>query len=586
MDELYDVIIIGGGPSGLSAAHELAEKKLKVCVLEASPFLGGKPISAFTYPYKPPKKDIDEEKLQEYLSSKIEEDRTLKNKLPVEHGFRVYPENYYNLLSIMRRIPTENGRNVSNNLTNAIYLAPYSAPIIPNKNLWHKFLSKMEKILFGLGLYIPYILCYKRSLKYDEIPISDLFKLSNRSPELQSLIYCLTDSLSSGMINQASSLAVVNILMNYYYAPGRTGFRTFDRPTHLAWLQPWEKYLRQLGVTFELNTRVVSINLENTDDPDNLKISEVIALHNGEQKKFKAKYVICAIPADALKHLLNNNYELLRYDGRLVNIYRIMTLPATGVQLFYEKPLKGLENKLIAGSMATHPWGISYVEQNSYWTDSQKYTGPYGVVSIYVAVTNQNGRLIQKPLQKCTANEIAYEMFNEVEEEFKKRGMEIPERVGYFAHSYQNEAYPEKDGDDPVLGWHYNGTYNEDELHLCVIGMHKFRPTPETLYLNNLILCGSYTANRTYYVSTMESASESGRRAANTVLNALHMDPIQVYKIDPPGIVKFLRGFDKALYSVWLPNPLDLILTCLRYTVKSPHIHMDPTIRSYENLHW
>lgn len=586
MDEIYDVVIIGGGPSGLSAAQELTERNLKVCVLEASPFLGGKPIAALTYPYKCPKQSANKEEVDKFLKSPPSEDRTVENKLPVEHGFRVYPESYNNLLSIMRRIPTEDGRNVSDNLTNALHLAEYEAPIQNNKKWWHRILAKFEKVLFGLGLYTPYVVCYERSLKYDEIPITELFNLDERSPELQSLIVCLTDSLSSGMINKASSLAVINILMNYYYAPGRTGFRTFDRPTHLAWLQPWEKHLRGLGVTFHLNTRVVSFNLQNPDNDNELKVSEVIAIQNGEKKIFKGKYVICATPADVLQKLLSSNYEMLRYDGRLTDIYRIMTLPATGVQLFYDKPIKGLENKLLAGSMVTHPWGISYVEQNSYWTDSKKYTGRYGVVSIYVSVTNQIGRFIKKPLQKCTANEIGYEMFMEVEEEFKKRGIEIPERVGYFAHSYQNETFNSQEGDDPVVGHHFDGSYNEDLLHLCVIGMHKFRPVPETLYLNNFILCGSYTFNKTFYVSTMESAAESGRRAANTVLRAMNLQPVQIYEVDAPKMVKFLRGMDKVLYMCYLPNPLDLIQRLLRKTVKTKHIHMDPSIREFENLHW
>lgn len=585
MDAEYDVIIVGGGTSGLVAAHELTEKKLKVCVLEAAPFVGGKPISASGNPLKALKKSASQADVDKFLTSHAEENTDVTHHLPTEHGFRVYPENYYNLLSIMQRIPTEGGKNVSDYLTNAIHLADYKAEIEDNTRWHEKLLAKLEKALFGLALYTPYVLCYERSLKYDEVAITDLFELDNRSLELQALILCLTDSLSSGMMSKASSLAVINILMNYYYAPNRTGFRTFDRPTHIAWINPWEKYLRQIGVEFHLNTKVTNFNLENTNEK-NARVCEVVAVQNGEEKTFRGKYVICATPADVLQKILNQNYEMLRYDSRLLDIYKITTLPATGVQLFYEKPIKGIEKKLLAGSMVTHPWGISYVDQNSYWTKSEDYTGPYGVISIYVSVTNQRGRYIQKSLQKCITNEIAYEMFMEVENELRSRGIEIPERVGYFAHSYQNEPYLSKTDDNPVLEYHYNGTWSEDLLHLCIVGMHKWRPLPETQYLGNLVLCGSYTQNKTYYVSTMESASESGRRAANTILKALGKEPITIHEVQPPKVVKMLRKIDKFLYMFWLPNPLDLLLTLLRKTVKSKHIHMDPTIRSYENLHW
>jgi len=488
----------------------------------------------------------------------------------------------------MRRIPVEDGKDVSQYLTNALRLANYVSDFNKNRRWRHRLLAKLEKVLFGLALYTPYIVCQERSLKYDEIAISDLFEIENRSPELQTLILSLTDSLSSGMLTHASSLAVTNILMNYYYAPNRTGFRTFDRPTHIAWINPWEKYLRQLGVTFHLNTRVTNFSLTNMQDDTTkgARVNEVIAVQDGIQKTFKAKYIICATPADVLQKLLNQNYEMLRYEPRLLDIYKIITLPATGVQLYYEKPIKGLEQKLLAGSMVTHPWGISYVDQNSYWTDAEKYTGPYGVISIYVSITNQVGRYVNKPLQKCNANEIAHEMFSEVENELRLRNIEIPERVGYFAHSYQHEPYLSKTDDNPVLEHHFNGSCSEDLLHLCVVGMHKWRPFPETIYLQNMVLCGSYTRNESYYVSTMESASESGRRAASTILTSLGMQPLTIYKIEPPRVVSVLRKFDKILHSLWLPNPFDLLLSFLRRFVKSRHIHMDTTIRSYENLHW
>src|SRR5437868_913022 len=95
----YDVVIIGAGPSGLSAAHELAEQGLKVCVLEANEYIGGKPISWLSYPYKALEEGDD---WKGFCEKPLEKIATL---LPGEHAFRVYPDNYQNLISIMKRIP-------------------------------------------------------------------------------------------------------------------------------------------------------------------------------------------------------------------------------------------------------------------------------------------------------------------------------------------------------------------------------------------------------------------------------------------------------------------------------------------------
>src|SRR3954469_7936467 len=45
-DRIYDVIIIGAGAAGLSAAEELLKKKKNILILEARPRMGGR---AFTF---------------------------------------------------------------------------------------------------------------------------------------------------------------------------------------------------------------------------------------------------------------------------------------------------------------------------------------------------------------------------------------------------------------------------------------------------------------------------------------------------------------------------------------------------------
>lgn len=582
----YDVLILGAGPSGLAAAQELLEQGLSVLILEAAPFIGGKPISGFSKPYAPPKEDYSQKELEEYLLSlpHISEE---SSELPWEHAFRVYPENYYNLLSLFERIPLNEKKTIEEQLTNAIRLASYVSEPKTNQGFFAKISAKLEAMLFGLSLYTPYLVSEKRSYQFDDISIEDYFRLDHRSLELQDMILRLTDSLSSGMLSKASTLAVINILMNYFYAPNRTGFRTFNKPTVKAWLEPWESYLIKLGADIHINTKVVDFQFSGMkgDDFSNVKIDHIVAIENGEKQIFRAKRIISALPVDALLKIINHNLETLRYDPRLIDLYKITTLPATGVQLYYETPIKGIEKLLLAGTSVTHPWGVSYVDQTSYWENPTEYAQSNGVITIYTAITNQRGKTIPKTMQQCTANEIAYEMFIEVENELKKRNLSIPKRIGFSCHSYK-QTLPNTDHFSQTHKHHLLGSMDEDQLHLCMVGMYQWRPLPETTYLNNLSLAGAYTQTKTYYVSTMEAAAESGRRAANTLLSYFNKSSIKIHKINPPFWIRSLRAFDRLLFLFKLPNPFNLLRLLLRKILNTRHIHMDHSVRKHENLHW
>jgi hypothetical protein len=267
-----------------------------------------------------------------------------------------------------------------------------------------------------------------------------------------------------------------------------------------------------------------------------------------------------------------------------LNIFKISTLPATGVQLYYEKPFIAFKNQIVAGSMAKHPWGISYVDQSCYWDNPEKYCGKYGVISIYTAITNQAGKYIKKPMIKCTANEVAYEMFTEIENDFKKRGFHIPKRIGFCAHSYTDKK--EFHQNEPSILYHFADSLTQDQLHLCTLGMWQFRPQSDVFYLGNIILCGAYTQNHTFFVSTMESASESGRRGANAILLKMNLSPIKICEVPLPKHIHLFRKFDQLLYQCFLPNPLDLLLKLFRKILNTSKVHMDLSVQKHEDLHW
>ena len=84
---MYDIIIFGGGLSGLTIAHELIKKGFKILIVEKDNELGGMVRSD-----------------------------TKKNKFPSEHSWRGYAPFYKNAFQLMKEIPYHN-TNVFNNLS-------------------------------------------------------------------------------------------------------------------------------------------------------------------------------------------------------------------------------------------------------------------------------------------------------------------------------------------------------------------------------------------------------------------------------------------------------------------------------------
>ena len=83
--DIPDVVVLGAGVAGLTAAHELAEKGFSVEVYEQRSVAGGKARS-FRVP--------------------LTKAGGASPRLPAEHGFRFFPGFYRHLFDTMKQIPT------------------------------------------------------------------------------------------------------------------------------------------------------------------------------------------------------------------------------------------------------------------------------------------------------------------------------------------------------------------------------------------------------------------------------------------------------------------------------------------------
>lgn len=125
------VIVIGGGVAGLTAAHELSDRGAAVTVYERRPDWGGKARS------------------QPVAGSAV----GARKPLPGEHGFRFYPRFYRHIIDLMQRIPVGGGRSVADRLKPTTE----SAVAMVDEDTWYRFYRRAPgrplEILEALELF-------------------------------------------------------------------------------------------------------------------------------------------------------------------------------------------------------------------------------------------------------------------------------------------------------------------------------------------------------------------------------------------------------------------------------------------------
>ena len=116
-----EVIVLGGGVAGLTAAHELAERGFDVTVLERRHRGGGKARSI----------NVEPTRLGGHPYDAVHPVYTAPAWAPGEHGFRFFPGFYRHVIDTMRRTPSPRGGSVADGLqpTSRVAITQYGRPM-------------------------------------------------------------------------------------------------------------------------------------------------------------------------------------------------------------------------------------------------------------------------------------------------------------------------------------------------------------------------------------------------------------------------------------------------------------------------
>jgi protoporphyrinogen oxidase len=284
---MYDIIIFGGGLSGLTLAHELLKQKFKILIIEKDNELGGMASSD-----------------------------TTRNLFPSEHSWSGYAPFYKNTFQLLKEIPYYD-TNVFNNLS-----IPIDFHLLYDKEYNYKssLTVKDKIILYYIGA--NYLLSDNRREYYYSYNIQPFLKKYLSNDGYNHMINYLTgpgygmnkNEISMGHLFHFPIISYIHKDRHKHsHSPdgkkydhkGDEAWHVMNGPTNDVWINPWIKHLKENGVDILTNTELVKINYKQTN------ITSVEIKQNGMIKRLKAKeYILSINPFNTVDILRNSKCNI------------------------------------------------------------------------------------------------------------------------------------------------------------------------------------------------------------------------------------------------------------------------------------
>ncbi len=544
------VAVIGGGPGGLTAAHELAERGFQVTVLERKA-LGGK---ARSIPVPGTATDG-------------------RRDLPGEHGFRFFPGFYRNLPDTMRRIPVAGNPNgVWDNLTDAAGVVisragrrediklEASADMGSPERIVRNVVGALQLVVdvpaHELAWFASRLLVYltsseeRRFAEWEYTNWWDFVRADQMSRGFQDVLAGgLTRTLVAAKADRASTRTIGKMAEAFVFsALGREtdgGLdRVLDAPTNEAWIDPWIAHLESLGVTFEAG-------LGQGFDVEGGKIAAARFVDaGGTERRLVADWFVLAVPAERTTQFWSP--ELLALDPSLARTGELVTDWMNGLQIFLREPIN-----LVRGHVAylDTPWALTSINQAQFWTE-RDFARDYGdgsatdCLSIDISDWTRPGVVFGRAAQDCTPDEIVEEVWEQLKLSVGDTGEEHLKRelvTSWFldpAISYPDAGVTRAANDEPLL--------------INTAGSWDLRPEAWT-GVPNLFLAADFVRTD-IDLATMESANEAARKAVNALLAEAGSNetPATVQTLVRPQELATAKELDRTLLQAGLPNAFDL----------------------------
>ena len=528
---MYDIIIFGGGLSGLTLAHELIKKKFKILIIEKDNELGGMARS-----------------------------NRNKNLYPSEHSWRGYGPFYKNTFQLMKEIPYYD-TNVFNNLS-----IPIEFYLLYDKEYNYKTLLSIKDIIIIYYIAINYLLSDIRREYYYSYNIEPFLKKYLTKDGYNFMINFIggpgygmnKNELSMGHLFHFPVISQINKKKHThrhssdgheYEHHSDENWHVMNGPTSDVWIEPWVKYLKEKGVDIWTNTELIKINHKK----DHISFVEV--KQNGIIYQLKAKeYILSINPFNTVDILrkskmqgLYNNFKSLTDNTKSKQIsFRI------GINKEIMYPINN-----IAFVMVDSEFKITWYPQEKHWKHKP---GMKSLWSGTIVDFEEKGNLFNKNAEHLDNEELKKEIIYQIlrSKSFQKL---IYDNNGFYLNK--------KDIDYTEIWYEwkfYNGKQEQlNKKWVNDIYNEEFRPLQKTKY-ENLFLSGAHTKT-TINLWSMEGAIESGKITANYILDKYNKPNIEHYKHDAPFYIKLIQYIDNILYKLYLPNIINLLIILILFFI-------------------
>jgi 15-cis-phytoene desaturase len=542
-----EVIVIGGGVAGLTAAHELSDRGVAVTVYERRPDWGGKARS------------------QPVPGSAIGG----RKPLPGEHGFRFYPRFYKHVIDLMQRIPVGGGRSVAD------YLKPTteSAVALVDNDTWYRFFRRppdrpleiLEALelffktldfdaadlsLFGAKIMQFFTSCEARRFgRYEHQSWWQFLQGDDYSRKFQRQLRAVPRTMVAMDPKRGSARTIGTISMQLildYASTGVTNDRTMGGPTSEMWIDPWIAHLQSRG--FHSGVAVDGLNV----DAGRISGGRL----TGDTVPKVADFYVLAVPVDhAIAMItpqmgeLDPTLETLRTS----NTNDLVSWMA-GAQYFLKEDVP-----LVRGHTfyPDTPWALTSISQAQFWTEGGLFRDRYGdgavggILSVDISDWDTPGTYVRKPAKQCTPAEIRQEVWEELKAALN--GHQPGDLVlrDELVHSFHLDADLDYAAGTPPT--------NYSRLLIHPPGSWAIRPGAAT-QIPNLVLAGDYVRTNTDLAS-MEGACESARRAVNAILQRAGSadTPATIWALTEPEQFERWKHLDARLYAAGKSHVFELL---------------------------